>query len=101
MVTADLNESLMVGQTATTLICDISGAEKLNQTITYQWTRNNGITRTTVIAGTSLSALTLPPLTLSHAGSYSCTMISALLNNPVTANNNKSVIIQSKSSSLL
>ena len=96
MVTTDLNEPLMVGQTATTLICDISGAEKLNQTITYLWNRNNGITRTAVIAVTSLSSLTLSPLTLSHAGSYSCRMISVLLNNPVTANNTQSVIIQSK-----
>ena len=68
MVTADLNELLMVEETATTLICDISGIERLKQTIAYQWNRNNGITRT-VIAGTSLSALILSPVTLSHAGS--------------------------------
>ena len=93
MVTANLNEPLMVGHTGNTLTCNISGAEKLNQTITYQWTRDNGITWT---SGTTSNTITLSPLTLSHAGAYSCRMISVLLNNPVTANNTQSVIIQSK-----
>ena len=92
MITADLNEPLMVGETATTLICDVSGAERLNQ-ITYQWTRDSGTTWT---LGRISNSFTLPPLRLTHAGSYSCRMTSVLLNNPVTANNTQRVIIQSE-----
>ena len=92
MITADLNKPLMVGETATTLICDVSGAERLNQ-ITYQWTRDSGTTWT---SGRISKSFTLSPLQLTHAGSYLCRMTSVLLNNPVTANNTQRVIIQSE-----
>ena len=92
----------MVGQIGYTLTCDVSGAEMLNRTLTYQWIRNSGTTWMPVTVGTSLGSLTLPPLTLSHAGPYSCsvTMISTLLNNPESANDTQNVTIQSKSSLL-
>ena len=78
VITADLNPPLMVGQTGHTLTCDVSGAEMLSPTIAYQWTRNDGSTQTQV---GNLRTLTLPPLTLSSAGEYSChaTVSSALL----------------------
>ena len=97
MVTANLNTPLMVGQTDYTLTCDISGADNLNPIITYQWTRNDGTTRTQV--GTNHN-LTLSSLGFSNAGSYSCnvTVNSNLLNNNIFASssNQQSVIIQSK-----
>ena len=93
MITTNLsNMPLVVGQTGIILTCKIAGADILNPVITYQWTRNNGTTQTSV--GTNSNTFSLPPLQLSDAGFYSCRVTSALLNNPVTANT--SVIIQGK-----
>ena len=97
IVTANFDTPLMVGQTGNTLTCGVSGDEKLNLTITFQWARYNG--STSIHVGTELmNSLPLSPLRLSDAGHYSCSVtgISTLLNNPVTAENNQSVIIQSK-----
>ena len=91
MITAP---SLMAGQTDNTLTCNVSGAENLTSTINYQWTRYNGSTSAQV--GTNSQTLSLSPLRLSHAGNYSCRIVSTLLNNPVTADNSQSVMIQSK-----
>ena len=79
----------MVGQTDYSLTCDISGADTLNPTI--MWIKN-GSTQTQVDNSTILP---LPSLRLSHAGNYSCSITSTLLNDPVAAHN-KSVIIQSE-----
>ena len=96
-VTANLNAPLVVGQTGNTLTCDVSGADNLNPTINYQWTRNDGATLTQV--GNSRS-LPLSPLRLTNAGDYTCniTVSSTLLNNDIkmSADNSQSVIIQSK-----
>ena len=72
----------MVGQTGITLTCVITGADNINPTITYQWTRNDGSTQTPV--GNS-RVLTLSPLRLSNAGDYSCsvTISSNLLISPI------------------
>jgi hypothetical protein len=90
VVTANLNTPLMVGQTGYTLTCDVSGASKLTPIIF--WTMN-GSTLTQVDNSTTLS---LTPLSLSHAGNYSCSITSTLLNNPVMATNSQRVIIQSE-----
>ena len=79
----------MVGQTGYTLTCDVSGAENLNPMII--WIYRNGNTQAQV--GNSRT-LHLSPLSLSHAGNYSCNVTSTLLNNPVTADNSQSVMIQ-------
>ncbi len=50
-----------------TLTCTVTGAESLNPTITYEWTRG----------GTSVgsdSILIFNPLTLSSSGQYVCTV---------------------------
>ena len=95
-VTANLTDLLMVGQTGNTLTCDVSGADNLNPTITYQWTRNDGSTQTRV--GTNSNILTLSPLGLSNAGNYTCstTVNSTLLNNDIitSSGNTQSVMIQ-------
>ena len=95
MIIADLNTPLMVGQTNNTLTCGVSGAERLTPTITYEWTRYNGTTQTQV-NGTNTAILHLSPLQLSDAGNYSCSIISTLLNNAVTARISQSVMIWSK-----
>ena len=101
MVTANLNTPLMVGQTGNILTCDayVSGADNLNPTITYQWTRNGE----TVPDGNPRT-LDLSPLQLSHAGNYTCraTISSSLLNNNITAtsDNNQNLTIQSESMNL-
>ena len=96
MVTANLNTPLMVGQTGYTLTCDVSGADNLNLMIVYQWKRNNGTTSEPV--GNNSNTLPLSPLRLSHAGDYSCSITSTLLNNPgpISATNRQSVMMQSK-----
>ena len=74
----------MVEQTDYTLTCDVSGTDRLNPTIDYQWTRNDSTTQIQV--GNS-SNLPLPSLTLSSGGEYSCcvTVGSALLSSKIEA----------------
>jgi hypothetical protein len=92
MVTANLNTPLMVGQTGNSLTCDVSGANKLHPVII--WTKNGN----TLMQIDNSTTLLLTPLSLSHAGSYSCSITSTLLNHPVMATNSRRVIIQSEGS---
>ena len=96
-VTANLSTPLMVGQTGYTLTCDVSGAERLNPMITYQWTRYDGSTRTQI--GSSRT-LTLPSVGLSDAGNYTCnvTVGSALLTSDIQASaiNMQTVTVESE-----
>ena len=71
MVTPNLNESLMVGQTGYTLTCDVSGADNLNPIITYLWTRDDGNTQ--ILVGTSSK------LILSHSLLLDCLMLETTL----------------------
>ena len=93
MVNPNLNTPLMVGQTGTTLTCDICGASNLQPMITYQWTKDGE-------ANVRSETLTLSPLQLSHAGVYTCSVnvSSIYLNNVIqaSARNNQTVRIQSK-----
>ena len=90
MVTANLNTPLMAGQTGNTLTCDVSGASKLRPMII--WTKN-GRTQTEIDNSTTLP---FTPLSLSHAGNYTCSITSALLDHPVMAANSRMVVIQSE-----
>ena len=96
-VTSNLNTPLMVGQTDNILTCDVSGADNLNPTIAYLWTRNDGHTQTQV--GTN-SNLTLSSLRFSHVGDYTCnvTVNSTLLNSNIStsSDNSQRVMIQSE-----
>ena len=96
-VTSNLNTPLMVGQTDKILTCDVSGADNLNPTIAYQWTKDDGHTQTQV--GTN-SNLTLSSLRFSHIGDYTCnvTVNSTLLNSNIstTSDNSQRVMIQSE-----
>ena len=95
IVTANLNAPLMVGQTGYTLTCDVSGADSLNPTINYQWTRNDER-----VPDGSSRTLNLPSLSLSTAGDYTCnvTINSTLLTSaiPASAGTFQRVEIQSE-----
>ena len=95
MVTSNLDPPLMVGQVGT-LTCDVSGADNLSPTITYQWTRDGE-----TVPDSNSRTLDLSPLQLSHAGNYTChaTISSALLNNDIkiTSDNNQNLTIQGES----
>ena len=75
------------------LTCSVSGAENLNPTVTYQWTKNNGTQ-----VGTTLNTLSFTPLRLSNTASYSCsvTTSSSYLSGDIVAMNSQDVRIQSK-----
>ena len=60
----------MLGQ-AHELNCSALGAEKLNSIVNYKWTKMND-TGTFTEVGTNSNTLSLSPLYLSHAGSYTC-----------------------------
>ena len=96
-ITANLRAPLEVGQTGNTLICEVTGAEKLSPAITYNWTRNN---KTISESDSNSKTLYLSPLRLSHAGSYACNVIvsSALLSSKISASShkNENVTIQSE-----
>ena len=95
MVIPALTTPLTIGQTGTILTCDVLGVDNLNSTITYQWTKNDMITRTLVEESKSLS---LSPLFLSDVGEYTCnvTVNSSLLGTSISlsANNSQRVVIQ-------
>ena len=78
-------------------MCTVSGAENLNPSITYQWTKNNG-TQTQIQVGT-YQVLSFSPLRLSDAGRYTCqaTVRSSYLNNNITVTDSQNVTFQSES----
>ena len=88
----------MEGQTGNTLTCDVSGDDRLNPTITYQWTKYDGSTRIQVGTNSNMLTLDPSPLQLSNAGDYMCsvTVRSSLLNNDIMANSSHRVMIQSE-----
>ena len=83
----------MVGQTGSTLTCGVSGADNLDPTTTYLWTRNGGR------EVSQSSTLSLSPVGLSDAGNYTCraTVNSNLLTNDVIRSANQIVMVQGKS----
>ena len=91
MVSANLNTPLIVGEMGNSLTCDFSGASKLSPVII--WTKNG---RTQQTQFDNSTTLLLTPLSLSHAGNYTCSITSTLLDHPVMATNSEMVIIQSE-----
>ena len=80
------------------LICNVSGAENLNPTTTYRWTRSSG---TEVQVGADPSILSFTPLRLIDAASYVCevTISSNYLTDDIAAMtiNPQDIRIQSES----
>ena len=85
----------MMGQTDKTLTCDVSGADNLDPTITYRWTRNGD---PVTVPDSSSNTFSFSPLGLSQAGVYTCrvTVSSSLLNQNSNADavNMQTVTIQ-------
>ena len=79
------HEMLVVGQSSYSLTCGITGAESINSSITYQWTKNAG-TQIQVPMGADPKVLSFSPLRLSDAGWYTCqaTVHSPYLINVIT-----------------
>ena len=81
------------------LTCTVTGADRLNPTITYQWFKDN-----TVVSGETQSTLSFSSLSLSDAGQYRCdvTVRSTLLSQSVTKmSNTQDLTLQSKYNSSL
>ena len=70
------------------LTCTVTGADRLNPTITYQWSKG-----TTFVS--TQSTLSFSSLRLSDAGKYQCfvTVISTLLSQTITVLSNTQIII--------
>ena len=87
----------MLGQNGYSLTCGVNGADNLNPTITYQWTKNNG-TQTQIQVGGNLQVLSFSPLSLSDAGQYTCqaTVSSPYLIDNITRMDSQDVMIQSE-----
>ena len=77
------------------LSCGVLGAENLNPSIIYRWTKNNG---SQIQAGTDTSTLSFTTIQLPDAANYSCIadVSSDYLTGSITAVASHSVIVQSK-----
>ena len=76
------------------LTCTVTGADRLNPTVTYQWFKN-----TAVVSGETQSTLSFSSLSLSDAGQYRCdvTVSSTLLSQSITKmSNTQDLTFQSK-----
>ena len=78
-------------------MCSVSGAENLNPSITYQWTKNMNGTQTQIQVGAD-NILSFSPLRLSDAGWYTCqaTVSSPYFNNNITMIDTEDVALQSE-----
>ena len=86
-----------MGQNGYSLTCSVNGAENLNSSMSYQWTKDNG-TQIRTQVGADPKLLSFSPLRLSDAGQYTCEAIisSPYLNNNITMMDSRDVTIQSE-----
>ena len=76
------------------LTCTVTGADRLNSTITYRWIKNNA-----AVSSETQSTLSFSSLSLSDAGQYRCrvTVSSTLLSRSISAvSNTLNVTLQGK-----
>ena len=87
----------MLGQNGYSLTCTVSGAENLNPSTTYQWTKNND-TRIEIQVGANPRVFSFSPLRLLDAGQYTCqaTVSSPYLNSSITVMDSQDVTPQSE-----
>ena len=87
----------MLGQSGYSLTCGVTGAENLDPSITYQWTKNNG-TQTQIQVGAEPKVLYFSPLRLTDAGRYTCQAIisSPYLHSDITMMDTQDVTLQSE-----
>ena len=95
-ITIDGSEDTPVVGQPYTLICTVSGDEKLDSDVTYHWTKING--RETELEANSTD-LSFSSLSLSNSGSYSCMSVvsSMYLNEAIIASNLSDIQLQGKS----
>ena len=88
----DTGATPIAGEDNYQLICSVSGAENLNPTITYRWTKNSGGGQTQL--GASSSILSFTPLP--NAASYVCgvTVHSSYLASDIIAMNSLDIRLQ-------
>lgn len=78
-----------------TLVCIISGADKLNATMFYRWMKGDGVH---VAARTSSKTLYFGSVSLSDAGQYSCqvSVVSNYIETNVTLMDTYAMVIESE-----
>ena len=82
------------------LTCTVTGADRLNPTISYQWFNKDN----TMVSGETQSAISFSSLSLSDAGQYRCdvTVSSTLLSQSITnMSNTQDLTLQSISTILV
>ena len=79
----------MLGQNGYSLSCGVTGADNLNPSIAYEWTKKNG-TETQLQTGSDADVVPFSLLRLSDAGEYSCrvTISSSYLSNDIVRMSN-------------
>ena len=92
----------MLGQSDYSLTCGVTGAENLDPSITYQWTKNNG-TLTQIQVGADPRVLSFSSLRFADAGRYTCqaTVSSPYLNNDITMTDSQDITLQSEFSYII
>jgi hypothetical protein len=70
------------------LTCTVTGAERLNATLIYQWYRNSE-----TLSDETMETLSFQSLVISDAGSYTCqaTVTSSLLSGTITTSSTNSI----------
>ena len=84
-----------VGQTGLSFTCDVSGADNLHPTISYQWIKSSD-TQTPVVIGANKVLTFSQPLNLCDTGLYTCQVVitSSLLNTAVSNSLNVTLQLQ-------
>ena len=82
-----------------TIMCNVLGADNLNSTLTYKWTKSNS-SQTLCVLTTNHALFNFSPIKVSDAGNYSCKVnvsSSYLKESVVVVNSNsKHLQVQSK-----
>ena len=95
-ITTRLSEASALVQKGYSLICSINGAENLNPSISYQWTKNNG-SQIQMQTGNDPQVLSFSLFRLSDVGEYTClATISSSYLNDITVMETQHVAIKSE-----
>ena len=95
-ITTRLSEVSALVQKGYSLICSVNGAENLNPSISYQWTKNNG-TQIQMQTGNDPQVLSFSLFRLSDVGEYTClATISSSYLNDITVMETQHVAIKSE-----
>ena len=88
----------MLGQNGYSLTCGVSGADNLDPSIAYEWTKKNGA-ETQLQVGSDANVVSFSPLRLSDAGEYTCQVnvsSSYLSNNIIRMSRTLDITVQSE-----